>query len=82
MLPLLEKEKEHVSGELTFRSPDELHCTMYYKYTQGPDTTYEKRFFREKQTMLKLKTLIMEYRGLLCSELLTLPQHEKVLKIM
>ena len=59
-LPLLKKEKENVSGELTCRSPDELHCTMYYKYTQGPDTTYEKRFFQRKTDKVKVKTLILE----------------------
>ena len=47
--------------------------------TQGPETTYEKHCFREKQTMLKLKHL---YWNKEVCKLLTLPQHEKVFKIM
>jgi len=80
MLPLLEKEKEHVSGELTCRSPDELHCTMYYKYTQGPETTYEKRFFREKQTTLKLKHLYWNKEGCCAASCSLSPSMRKFLR--
>ena len=40
---------------------------MYYKYTQGPDTTYEKHFFKEKQTMLNLKHLYWNKEGCCCA---------------
>lgn len=61
---LIEKARKYVKLPSIVMDIEELHCTMYYRHAQGPDTAYEKLFLKEKQTILSLKQLYWNKEGM------------------
>lgn len=60
---LIEKAKQKAAPHSDFMNLNDLHCTMYYKYTSGSDTEYERHFMRERQNQLTIKTLYWDKKG-------------------
>lgn len=60
---LLQKAEQVVPPQVDIMKPEDLHCTMYYKHTTGPDTKYEKQFLKIKQSTIRLKDLYWDKSG-------------------
>lgn len=60
---LIQEGKKRATGIFDLRTEEELHCTMWFKLTPGPNKTYEKEFFRERTTTLCLPVLLWDKQG-------------------
>lgn len=60
--PLLKQVEENLRRK-RYRLQDNLHCTMYFKQSLGPDPSYEKKLTKFSGVKMTLKNLYWDQEG-------------------
>lgn len=60
---LVREVRERITPEAVLHAPDELHCTLWFKYTTGSDKKYETKLLKERYSTLHLTNLYWDQQG-------------------